>query len=249
MKKTKGLSPNQEQIMRILEYKKIRIITRNELLRIIKKYLKIKDYNNLIKKLIKKNQLKIIIRNIYLVIPFSSLNQNWTLDEYELIDYLLKDIKYYLGLYNALEINNITTQIPNKVFIFNTKYSFDKKILNYKFKLFKIKKTKFFGVNTDTKYPYSNKERTIIDLLEYYNYFGGLNYVFTIIKSMKFNKDILIDYALKYNSVKIMKLIGILTENNKLYKFLKNSKALIYYTTLKNTNNKLINKKWKIRLI
>ena len=45
MKKTKilaGLSPNQERIMSILEYKKTEIVTRAELINLIKKYTKIK---------------------------------------------------------------------------------------------------------------------------------------------------------------------------------------------------------------
>ena len=38
-----GISPNQERIMSILEYKKIEIIPRKELLTLIKKHTKVKD--------------------------------------------------------------------------------------------------------------------------------------------------------------------------------------------------------------
>ena len=140
MKKIAGLSPNQERIMSILEYKKIQIITRNELLEIIKKYMKVKDTADLIEKLLKKRKLKIIKKGVYLVIPFTSLDKNWALNDLEINDYLLKGIDYYVGLYNAFNLHHLTEQIPNKLFVFNTKYSSDKKILNYNFKYFKVKK-------------------------------------------------------------------------------------------------------------
>ena len=54
MKKTReftGMSPNQERIMSILEYKKIEIIARRELLGLIKKHTGVKDVLDLIEKL------------------------------------------------------------------------------------------------------------------------------------------------------------------------------------------------------
>src|SRR3989344_8082081 len=139
MKKTDGLSPNQEKIISILEYKKMEIITRDKLLKLIKKPMKIKDPSDLIEKLLKKSRLIIIKREIYMVVPLAAINKKWTLDEYQILDYLLKD-KYYIGLYNAFNLHGFTEQIPNKVFIFNTRYSADKKILHFNVKFFKIKK-------------------------------------------------------------------------------------------------------------
>ena len=59
----------------------------------------------------------------------------------------------------------------------------------------------------------------------------------------------LVDYAIRYNSNKVIKLVGLLTESNKLFKLLEKKKALNYYTTIKKTGTKLLNKKWKLRLI
>src|SRR3989344_1497801 len=247
MKKTDGLSPNQEKIMSILEYKKMEIITRDELLKLIKRHMKIKDPSDLIEKLLKKSRLVIIKRGIYMVVPLAAINKKWTLDEYQILDCLLKD-KYYIGLYNAFNLHGFTEQIPNKVFVFNTEYSFDKQVLHYKFKFFKIKKEKLFGILTKYKYPYSDRERTIIDALDYPEYLGRLGQVLDIIKKARYNKTRLIDYAIKYNSVKIMKLAGWLTESNKIFRLLKEKKALSYYTTIKKTREEVINKKWKLRL-
>src|SRR3989344_1925920 len=242
-----GLSPNQEKIMSILEYKKMELIPRKELISLIKSYIKIKDVVDLIEKLQAKKRIVSIKRGVYMVVPFSAVNKKWVLDEYKIIDYLLKQ-DYYIGLYNAFNLHGFTEQIPNKLFVFNTKYSFDKEILHYKFKFFKIKKDKLFGI-IKNKYPYSDKERTIIDALDYPEYLGGLSEVMEKIKNSDYNKNKLVDYAIKYNSIKIIKLVGILTGSSKLFNLLKEKKALNYYTTIKKTRTKLLEKKWQIRLI
>lgn len=245
-RESKGLSPSQERIMSILEYKKIDLITRAELISLIQKYVDIKDIKNLIEKLQKKKNLVPIKRGIYMVVPFSAIDKKWALDEFRIIDYLLKE-SYYIGLYNAFNLHGFSEQIPNKMFVFNTKYSADKKILHYNFKFFKIRKDKLFGIFKH-QYPYSDKERTIIDALDYPEYLGGLSEVIDRIKSSKYNKKKLIDYSIKYDSIKIIKLVGILTDSKKLFNLLKKKKKLSYYTTVKSSRTKLLEKKWKLRL-
>ena len=242
-----GLSPNQEKILSILEYRKIEIIERVELISLIKKHLEIRDISDLITKLQTKKRLVPIKKGIYMVVPFSSINKQWALDDYKIVDYLLKK-EYYIGLYNAFNLHGFTEQIPNKLFVFNKKYSADRMILHYKFKFFKVKSEKLFGIITN-KYPYSDKERTIIDALDYPEYLGGLSEVVDRIKDAEFDKDKLINYAIRYNSNKIIKLVGILTNSKKLFSLLNKRKALDYYTTIKKTGTKLLDKKWKIRLI
>jgi len=242
-----GMSPNQERIMSILEYKKIEIIPRKELIDLIKQHIKVKDILDLIEKLQKKKRLVSIKRGVYMIIPFRSIDKKWALDDYRIIDYLLKE-DYYIGLYNAFNLHGFTEQIPNKLFVFNTKYSADKQILHYNIKLFKVKKNKIFGI-IKNKYPYSDKERTIIDALEYPEYIAGLSEVIDRIKNVKFDKEKLINYTITYNSIKIMKLVGILTNSNRLLNLLNKKKALSYYTTIRKTRTKLLNKKWKLRLI
>jgi len=242
-----GLSPNQEKIMSILEYKKMELIPRKELISLIKSHIKIKDVVDLIEKLQAKKRIISIKRGVYMVIPLRAIDKKFSLDNYQLVDYLLKE-DYYIGLYNAFNLHGFTEQIPTKLFVFNTKYSADKKILHYNFKFFKIKKDKLFGIVKE-KYPYSDKERTIIDVLEYPEYLGGLSEVMDRIKQVNYNKFRLVDYATKYESIKIIKLVGLLTNSNKLLSLLKKKNALSYYTTIKKSRTKLLDKKWKIRLI
>ena len=250
MKKTRefsGLSPNQEKIMGILEYKKIEVIPRKELINLIKKYTDAKDVIDLIEKLQVKKRLISLKRGIYIIVPLASIGKSWVLDEYKIADYLSKQ-DYYIGLYNSFNLHGFTEQIPNKLFVFNTKYSFDKEILHYKFKFFKIKKDKLFGIISD-KYPYSDKERTIIDALDYPEYLGSLSEVLDRVRGSSYSKNKLVNYAIKYDSIKIMKLVGILTGSTTLFNLLKEKKALDYYTTVKKTRTKLLDKKWQIRLI
>ena len=250
MKKTEefsGLSSNQEKIMSILEYKKTEVISRKELINLIKKHTGVKDIIDLIEKLQVKKRIISIKRGVYMVVPFIAVNKKWVLDEYRVVDHLLKQ-DYYIGLYNAFNLHGLTEQIPNKLFVFNTKYSFDKEILHYKFKFFKVKEDKMFGIVKD-KYPYSDKERTIIDALDYPEYLGGLSEVLEKVKSSKYDKNKLVDYAVRYNSIKIIKIIGMLTGSSKLFNLLKEKKALNYYTTVRKTRTKLLEKKWQIRLI
>ena len=251
MEKTKDLSltPNQGRLQSILEYKKINVIKRADLISLISKLKISKNPKYLIKSMLQKKRLVFFKRGHYLVVPVSSVNKAAMVDRFELNELFLESKEYYIGLYNAFNLHGFTEQVPNKLFVFNIKYSADKNILHYRYKFFKIKKDKLFGIFKGYKYPYSDKERTVIDVLEYPAYLGGLSEVMDRIKQTKYNKARLIDYAIKYNSIKIIKLVGLLTNSNKLLSLLKKKKALSYYTTIKKTRTKLLDKKWKIRLI
>lgn len=150
MKKTNGLTPNQEKLLGILEYKKYKIIKRKELISLISKYKISKNAKYLIKSMLQKKRLVSFKRENYIVIPMRSVNKTAEVNEFELNEYFLESTGYYIGLYNAFNLHGFTEQIPNKMFIFNTKYSADRKILNYKFKYFKIKKNKLFGILKNT---------------------------------------------------------------------------------------------------
>lgn len=245
MKKKEGLSPNQEKLLSILEFKEKVFVTRKEIEEYIWDHIKVKDRNKLIYGMIKKQRLIKIMRNKYVVVPIRAINKDWAPNELEIVNFLMENNKYYFGLGTAFNLHNFSNQIPVKLIIFNSKYSFDKKILNNSFKFIKIKKSRLFGFS-NTKFPISDKERTIIDALEYPEYLGGLDSVVDILKDLKFNQKKLEDYAIKYESIKIIKLIGFITNSSKLYHYLEKNKKL-YYSSIKGL--KKGDKKWKIRPI
>ena len=239
-----------KRLISILEYKNIKKITKSELLEIIKNHIKTKNPINLINYLRKHKKLISVKRNIYLYIPVSSIDNKPLISEYEINEIYLEDKNYYIGFINAFNYYGFTNQIPNKLFVFNTKYNLDKKIINFNIKYIKIPKNKMFGI-IKNKYPFSDIEKTIIDVLEYHKYYDSLDKIIYKIKQKKdlFNENKLINYAKKLNSIKLLKLIGIITENKKLYNYLEKNKKLNYYTKIKNTNLKKRFKKWKIMLI
>lgn len=248
MKKTEGLSANQERLLSILEYKRYKVIKRKNLIDLISRHGVTKNLGYLIKSMLQKRRLISFKRGHYIIVPISSVDKAAEVSEFEINEYFLESSEYYIGLYNAFNLHGFTDQVPNKMFVFNTKYSFDRNILYYRFKYFKIKKSKLFGILKKGVYHYSDKERTIIDALDYPQYLGGMGEVIETIKKSRYNKTKLIDYSIRYGSIKVMKLVGFLTNSNKLFDLLKKKKALTYYTTIKSKEN-LINKKWKIRMI
>jgi predicted transcriptional regulator of viral defense system len=238
-----------KNVISILEYKKTRFISKKELIEIITKYTNSKNPLRLIKNLINRKKIISIKRNIYLYIPVSSIDLKPTASEYEINEKYLENTDYYVGLTNALNYYGFTNQIPNQLFVFNTRYSLNKKIINFKIKYIKISKDQMFGI-VNKKYPYSNIEKTIIDSLNYFKYIDSLEKIINLISNNKkrFNEEKLIKYAKRYKSIKLLKLIGIITENQNLYDYLKKKKKLRYYTKIRNTNNNKKYRKWKIML-
>lgn len=249
MKKKHGLTPHQERLLGILEYRKYKVILRKELLDLISSHNISRNPGYLIKSMLQKRRLLSFKRENYLIVPMSSVNKTAEITDFELNEYFLGSKDYYLGLGNAFNLHGFSEQIPNKLFVFNTRYSLDTKILHYQFKYFKIKESKLFGLLKKYKYPYSDKERTIIDALDYPEYLGGLGEVLDRIKKSPYNQSKLISYSMKYGSIKVMKLVGLLTNNNTLFHLLQKKNALSYYTTIRKTKEKLFNTKWKIRMI
>src|SRR3989344_4116186 len=121
-----SLSPNQGKLQSILEYRMYKIIKRDDLISLISKYKISKNPKYLIKSMLQKKRLVFFKRGHYIIIPVSSVGKTAGIDNFELNEYLLESDDYYIGLYNAFNLHGFTEQIPNKLFVFNTKYSFDK---------------------------------------------------------------------------------------------------------------------------
>jgi predicted transcriptional regulator of viral defense system len=237
---------NIKKIEKTLEYYDTKFISKTEIKKIIRENNIINNIDQLIYKLIQKKRLVKIKNKLYLYIPFKSINNTPNTNEFEINEKYLGNLKYYIGLWNAYNLHDFTTQIPNKLYVFNNKYQKNINILNYN--IVYIKTNKLYGI-INKKYPYSNKEKTIIDVLNYFKYIGNLKDIIENIKTKEYDEDKLITYAKKEKSIKLLKLIGIITENKKLYNYLKNNNKLNYYTYIRNSKKKEVYRKWKIKLI
>src|SRR3989344_676759 len=78
MKKTEklGLTANQERLQSILEYKKYRLVKRNELISLISNYQISKNPRYLIKSMLLKKRLVSFKKGCYIVIQVSSVDKN-----------------------------------------------------------------------------------------------------------------------------------------------------------------------------
>ena len=154
-----------------------------------KKYITREEIKNLIKpiKLDYFSAIKYLLRNGYMVRILRGIFYLKSIEERKLkksdIDYKeavsealkIKNVKnWYFGLESALKLNNITheyiatdTIISDKIFRKNII-----KIFNHNIKFIKAKKSLFLNGIAKEKYPYSDKEKTILDIIYFSKYNG-----------------------------------------------------------------------------
>ena len=103
MEKTKDLSltPNQGRLQSILEYKKYKIIKRDDLISLISKYKISKNPRYLIKSMLQKKRLVFFKRGHYIVVPVSSVDKTVGIDEFELNEHFFEGVEddEYFKLY------------------------------------------------------------------------------------------------------------------------------------------------------
>lgn len=136
------------------------------------------DYYNTIRYLISKSYLVRIFKGIFYVKTFDEIKLNKTkYSHYELVakGLELKGVEnWYFGLFTALKFNNMThehyavDQVINDIIFRNKPIT----ISGYKFRFIKIKKELLgFGIIKEN-HPYSDPEKTVLDLIYLWGYNG-----------------------------------------------------------------------------
>ena len=146
----------------------------------IKKHCKRLEYNydNTIRNLLAKGYLIRIFKGIFYVKTFDEVKMgNIKYSHHELVakGLELKGVEnWYFGLYSALMINNMTHEFFSIDHVVNDKI-FRSKPMNingYKFRFIKLKKELFgFGIEEE-HIRYSDKEKTILDMIYIWKYNG-----------------------------------------------------------------------------
>lgn len=162
-----------------------RIISKAEILGIIKEYEKIYQIEvNLISLwtyLRKDCYIKRILGDYYYVYSLEERHNGYCQFSAEELIFLVLEkmkVKWYLGLETALKENKISWQVFNTLVVINNKFSGFKKLGNSKFKFIKTKEKRFnFGLienrtNNHVRYSYSDLEKTYLDFLYFYSYEG-----------------------------------------------------------------------------
>jgi len=167
-----------EKIIRnILESFKDKLVSKRQLVRAFTDVLQDKYSENIIVNLRQNRDILYVFKGYYYLLDpkekkgaYSEYSTNEMI--YAILNKL--NVKWYLGLYSALERNNIVWQGVVNPIIVNSEFSVEKKILGVKYKFYKMKRDKLeFGhIKKITKnritFYYSDPEKTYIDFI-YFN--------------------------------------------------------------------------------
>ena len=167
-----------EKIIRnILESFKEKLVSKKQLERAFRDVLQTKYSENIIVNLRKNRDILYIFKSYYYLLDPREKKGSYTkYSTNEMVYAILNklNIKWYLGLYSALERTNIIWQGVVNPIIVNSEISGEKKILGVKYRFHKIKRELLdFGrlkktTNNRITFYYSDPEKTYIDFI-YFN--------------------------------------------------------------------------------
>jgi predicted transcriptional regulator of viral defense system len=189
--------------------------------------------NQTLLRLEQKGWLHRVQRGVYVIVDISSVSPKNSLEEPMVIAMDLFQ-PCYLGGWTAAEHWGLTEQIFNTILIYSTSYQriSEKVVGGVKFVVCRIQKKNFFGTeiewSSNHKLEFSDRHRTILDILNNPENGGGAIHTIEICKSYftsaKANSEVLISYATRISKGAIFKRLGFLAErltpkNKKLISF------------------------------
>jgi predicted transcriptional regulator of viral defense system len=169
----------------------------------------------------KRGLLMRVKEGLYYVIPFEQDAESFMPDWHLLAQYLVKDAKYYIGYFSALQIHSLTTQPNLKEQIVVNKQIKPSMLLikNIPFQFIYHNKKHFFGpkktwIDSYNRVQCSDLEKTIIDCLFKPDYAGGITEITKAIYKIKdkLNYEKLFEYAKHFDSQAVIKRLGFLLE-------------------------------------
>lgn len=169
--------------------------------------------------------------------------------------------KWQISGLDAMSRHGLTTQVPQKIFVYNTAYSGEKEVGGSQFVFVKMPKKHFGNAvtllipNSKLRLTYSSKARTLFDLVFEHSRLKKLTYAYLCILKFCGNKKFineLIDCAIAYGNLASQQRIGFLLNAAKFNgKKLNELRSIIgEYPTpislLPPTRSGLTNKEWGI---
>jgi len=218
--------------------------------------------NNLLSNLSKKGIILRLTTGYYLIPDNISPSSNVIIDGMEILVYLMKyyDAKYMLSGPTAIYYYNYTTQISNRIYVYNDKIYGDRQIGGSSFVFMKtsskrLKGAEFIITNKGFKVPYASKARLLIDCIYDWNRYNTIPKVFNWIKN-EIEKDPeitakLVSNAIRYGNKSVIARLGYCLDLynidedfiGRLRKKIAGSKSII--PLIPNTDlNGSVNKKW-----
>ncbi len=209
--KIKTLSAKEIDLLTRLEFEGKEIYTKEEIISFCGARQK---GAYLIKKLLEKNRLKTIIKNIYLFVPMKAPGGVWAGNEYLIAKALARGARYYIGYSAVFNSYGFTDQVAQLIHVVNDKYSMRKTIFGVGYKLIKVLPNRLYGLETrkikneDVVFP--KKERAMIDAFEFYD----VKKAYSVLSSQigELDMQVFIEYLAQYPVKKIRRIIGYFLE-------------------------------------
>lgn len=158
---------------------------------------------------------------VYYIIPYEQNAEFFMPDWHLIAEHLVKDAKYYIGYYSALQIHNLITQpsLKEQIVVSKQIRPSELKIKGIPFQFIYLNEKHFFGakkiwIDSFNKVFCSDLEKTIIDCLFKPDYAGGIVEVARAIYASKdkIKYDTILEYAKKFDSQAVIKRLGFLIE-------------------------------------
>ncbi|MDR2616711.1 MAG: hypothetical protein LBC22_02730 [Endomicrobium sp.] len=248
-----SLNSNETKFISWLTYDKVKIINNQELDRYLPKNYKYK--NIFISNLIKKKVLSPIKKGVYMFVPIETLSSGTIVNPYLLPKIYYPKIQYYIGYFNMFNHYGLTEQIPKTTYVINPSVSGKKNISKFQFQFIKVKKEYIYGLgelNTrDGKVIVSDKERTMVDFIDKWNFQEAKTKIREILLNKQCNVKNFIDYAVAFPKIRTRKIIGVILDyagisiklSKPLYDSIKSSSLI---SVSKSSRKGAINTKWGV---
>jgi len=169
----------------------------------------------------KRGLLMRVKEGLYYLIPFEQDAKTFMPDWHLIAEYLVNDVKHYIGYFSALQIHNLTTQPnlreqivvnkqikPSTLFVKEIPFQF---VYHNEKHFFGNKKT---WIDSFNRVQCSDLEKTIIDCLFKPEYAGGITEITKAIYKIKDKIDYskILQYAKRFDSQAVIKRLGFLLE-------------------------------------
>jgi predicted transcriptional regulator of viral defense system len=154
---------------------------------------------------------------LFYVIPYDQDAETFMPDWHLLAQYLVGDVKYYIGYYSAMQVHSLITQPSLKEQIVVSKQLKPSllKIKGIPFQFIYHNEKHFFGkkktwIDSFNKVLCSDLEKTFIDALFIPDYAGGITEIGKALYKSRDKLDYkhLLSYAIKFDSLAVIKRLG-----------------------------------------
>lgn len=208
--------------------------------------------------LTRKRRIICLEKGKYLLVPLKAPNQQWMPNEFVVAALWMGVIPYYIGYFTAYNYWGFTEQVPQTVYVLNTKRSYKRSIGNTRYEAVKINQEKYYGVQKISiegqDISISDKERTLVDFI--YKPIGAFDNVETTLKQNlgKIDFKKFISYLNRFPVISVRKRAGFFLSKLKvknswlapLKKGIGKEETYVVLDPANPSRRGRINKEWKV---